>query len=116
MSENTETKLEDKYPSRFKAGSEWKGNANGKPKGARHFSTLIKEAITKVATDTGTSDDKEIVKALVAKAKDGDLKAIDIVLDRVDGKSEQTINLDADVTVNDGLTDEQKEALLNLLK
>ena len=39
-----------------------------------------------------------------------------MVLDRVDGKAEQTINLDADVTVNDGLTDEQKEALLNLLK
>ena len=116
MSEITETKLEDKYPSRFKPGSEWKGNANGKPKGARHFSTLIKEAITKVANDTGTSDDVLIIQALVAKAKDGDLKAVDMVLDRVDGKAEQTINLDADVTVNDGLTDEQKEALLNLLK
>ena len=116
MSEITETKLEDKYPTRFKSGSEWKGNANGKPKGARHFSTLIKEAITKVANDTGTSDDVLIIQALVAKAKDGDLKAVDMVLDRVDGKAEQTINLDADVTVNDGLTDEQKEALLNLLK
>jgi Family of unknown function (DUF5681) len=91
-------------------------NPKGKPKGARHFSTLIKEAITRVAEDGGTSDDKEIVKALVKKAKEGELKAIDMVLDRVDGKAEQTINLDGEMTINDGLTQEEKEALLNLLK
>lgn len=112
MSENTESKQRPDHL--WKPGQS--GNPAGKPKGARHFSTLIKEAITKVAEDTGTSDDKEIVKALVMKAKQGDLKAVDMVLDRVDGKAEQTINLDADVTMNDGLTDEQKEALLNLLK
>jgi len=116
MSENTETKLEDKYPSRFKAGSEWKGNANGKPKGARHFTTLFKEAVTKIAEGEAESDDILIVKKVIAKAKEGDLKAVDMILDRTDGKAEQIINLDADVTVNDGLTDEQKEALLNLLK
>jgi len=92
------------------------GNPAGKKKGTRHFSTLIREAITKVATDTGTSDDKEIVRALVEKAKLGDLKAVDMVLDRVDGKAEQTINLDADIHTDDGLTSEQKEQLLNLLK
>ncbi len=112
MSEITETKQKPDHL--WKPGQS--GNPAGKPKGARHFSTLIKEAITKVANDTGTSDDILIVQALVAKAKDGDLKAVDMVLDRIDGKAEQTINLDADVTVNDGLTDEQKEALLNLLK
>lgn len=92
------------------------GNPAGKKKGTRHFSTLIREAITKVATDTGTSDDKEIVRALVEKAKMGDLKAVDMVLDRVDGKAEQTINLDGEVTINDGLSLEEKEALLALLK
>lgn len=112
MSEITEPKQKPDHL--WKPGQS--GNPAGKPKGARHFSTLIKEAITKVANDTGTSDDVLIIQALVAKAKDGDLKAVDMVLDRVDGKAEQTINLDADVTVNDGLTDEQKEALLNLLK
>ena len=112
MSEITEVKQKPDHL--WKPGQS--GNPAGKPKGARHFSTLIKEAITKVATDTGTSDDILIIQELVAKAKDGDLKAVDMVLDRVDGKAEQTINLDADVTVNDGLTDEQKEALLNLLK
>ena len=112
MSEITEVKQKPDHL--WKPGQS--GNPAGKPKGARHVSTLMKEAITAVATDTGTSDDILIIQALVAKAKDGDLKAVDMVLDRVDGKAEQTINLDADVTVNDGLTDEQKEALLNLLK
>lgn len=92
------------------------GNPKGKLKGTRHFSTLIREAITKVAEDTGTSDDKEIVRALVEKAKAGDLKAVDMVLDRVDGKAEQTINLDGEMTINDGLSSEDKEALLALLK
>lgn len=91
-------------------------NPKGKPKGARHFSTLIREAITKVANDTGTSDDKLIVKALIDKAKEGDLKAVDMVLDRVDGKAEQTINLDGEMTLNDGLSTEDKEKLLALIK
>ena len=92
-------------------------NPKGKPKGARHFSTLIKEAIQKVADGEDEPADRLIVKQLVDKAKKGDLQAIDRVLDRVDGKAEQTITLDADVTTNnDGLTQEEREALLNLLK
>jgi len=116
MSEITETKLENKYPSRFKPGAEWRGNANGKPKGARHFTTLFKEAVTKIAEGEAESDDILIVKKVIAKAKEGDLKAVDMILDRTDGKAEQTINLEADVTINDGLTEEEKSALLGLLK
>ncbi len=92
------------------------GNPKGKPKGARHFSTLLKEAIIKVAEGDAEPADRMIVKQLVDKAKKGDLQAIDRVLDRVDGKAEQTINLDADIHTDDGLTKEEKEALLNLLK
>lgn len=112
MSETTETKQRPEHL--WKPGQS--GNPKGRPKGSRHFSTLIREAITKVAEDTGTSDDKEIVRALVEKAKAGDLKAVDMVLDRVDGKAEQTINLDGEMTINEGLSPEDKEALLALLK
>ncbi len=91
-------------------------NPKGKPKGARHFSTLIREAIQKVAEGEDEPADRLIVKQLVERAKKGDLQAIDRVIDRVDGKAEQTINVDADVHTDDGLTSEQKEALLNLLK
>ncbi len=91
-------------------------NPKGKPKGTRHFSTLLKEAIIKVAEGDDMPADRMIVKQLVDKAKKGDLQAIDRVLDRVDGKAEQTINLDADIHTDDGLTKEEKESLLNLLK
>lgn len=91
-------------------------NPKGKPKGARHFSTLIREAIKKVAEGESEPADILIVKQLVMKAKTGDLQAIDRVLDRVDGKAEQTINLDADIHTDEGLTQEQKEKLLELLK
>ncbi len=91
-------------------------NPKGKPKGARHFSTLIREAIQKVAEGEDEPADRLIVKQLVERAKKGDLQAIDRVIDRVDGKAEQTINVDADVHTDDGLTSEQKEALLALIK
>jgi len=111
-SANTEVKQRPAHL--FKPGQS--GNPKGKPKGARHFSTLIKEAIQKVADGEDEPADRLIVKQLVDKAKQGDLQAIDRVLDRVDGKAEQTINLDAEVTTNDGLTQEEKQALLNLLQ
>ena len=91
------------------------GNPKGKPKGARHFSTLIREAVQKVAEGDAEPQDILMVKALAKKAKEGDLKALDMVFDRVDGKAEQSITLEADVNHNDGFTAEQKEALLNLI-
>lgn len=111
--ENTEVKQRPAHL--FQPGQS--GNPKGKPKGARHFSTLIREAIQKVAEGDDEPADRMIVKQLVDKARKGDLSAIDRVIDRVDGKAEQTINLDADVTTNnDGLSKEEREALLNLLK
>lgn len=111
---NTENTEEIQKSHLFQKGQS--GNPKGKPKGARHFSTLLKEAIIKVAEGDDMPADRMIVKQLVDKAKKGDLQAIDRVLDRVDGKAEQTINLDADIHTDDGLTKEEKEALLNLLK
>ena len=69
-------------------------NPAGKPKGARHLSTILLEAIKRVSDDKGSSDDIEIVKALVTKAKSGDTKAIDIVFDRIEGKAPQKLEVD----------------------
>jgi hypothetical protein len=92
------------------------GNPKGKKKGARHFTTLIREAITKVANGDDEPADRVIVAKLVEKAKQGDLAAIDRVIDRIDGKAEQNINLDADISIDDnGFSDEEKQALLSLL-
>lgn len=92
------------------------GNPAGKPKGARHFSTLIREAIIKVAEGDAEPTDILIVQQLVTKAKKGDLAAIDRVIDRVDGKAEQTINLDADIHTDYQFSKEEQDALLDLLK
>lgn len=112
-SENT-TQNQEKKRRGFQPGVS--GNPKGKPKGARHFSTLIREAIKKVAEGDDEPADRLIVKQLVERAKKGDLAAIDRVIDRVDGKVEQNINLEADIYTDDGLTPEQKEQLLSLLK
>lgn len=81
-------------PWQFQPGQS--GNPAGKPKGIRHMSTLLLEAVKRVAQDGGTSEDVEIVRALVAKAKSGDTKAIDIVFDRLEGKAPQTIDVTTD--------------------
>lgn len=114
MEENTENTVIKQRPAHlFKPGQS--GNPAGKPKGARHFSTLLKEAILKVAEGDDEPADRMIVRQLVDKAKKGDLSAIDRVIDRVDGKAEQNINLDADIHTDDGLTKEEKQAILSLL-
>ena len=86
----------------------------GKPKGARHMSTLLREAITKVIDEKGNTMDKQIIKVLAMKAKRGDLKAIDMVLDRIDGKVEQAIDLTSGGETL-GMTPEQRSKLDSLL-
>lgn len=67
------------------------GNPAGKPKGTRHMTTKIVEAITAVSEGSIDSEDREIVKALVRKAKDGDIQAIKIIFNYVDGMPIQGI-------------------------
>ncbi len=69
------------------------GNS-GKPLGTRHFSTLFRETIKEIG---GTSKDgkkvtydKIIAKKVVTMAADGNLKAVTMVIDRVDGKVPQS--------------------------
>ena len=66
----------------------------GKPFGARHFTTLFRETIKEIG---GTSKDgkkvtydKIIAKKVVTMAADGNLKAVTMVIDRVDGKVPQS--------------------------
>lgn len=92
MEEKTGIKQEERDDKgRFLPGVS--GNPNGKPKGARHMSTLLEEAIRKVAEDTGTSEDQAIVRALIEKAKAGDIRAITEVWDRLEGKPKQQTDI-----------------------
>ena len=67
------------------------GNPAGKPKGTRHFETLFREAVKRIAEGEDEPEDILIVRKVVAKAKEGDLKAADMVFDRTDGKVAQPL-------------------------
>jgi len=86
----------------------------GKPKGSRHMATLLREAITKVVDDKGTTIDKQILRALYDKAKKGDLKATEIILDRIDGKPLQEIDITSGGETI-GISAEQRAKLDSLL-
>ncbi len=51
------------------------------------------------------NDIPEVVKKLVQKAKAGDLKAMEIVLDRYFGKAKQSIDLSGDIGLTINLVD-----------
>jgi hypothetical protein len=70
MTENTVANLEH----RFQKGQS--GNPAGKPKGARHKTTLLAERL--MQDDVG-----EIVRAVVTAARNGDMMAAKIILDRI---------------------------------
>lgn len=74
-------------------------NPKGKPKGTKNFKTIIKEFLD-VETDAMNpmsgkleklSVGQQVVIALLAKAKKGDVPAIKELLDRIDGKAEQKL-------------------------
>lgn len=115
MNENTsETTVKRNSKGQLEKGSNL--NPHGNP-GAKHFKTLFKDALVKISEGNDESDDVLIVKKVIEKAKAGDLKAVDIILDRTDGKAIQEVTVDATVeNLGDGLTKEQRDGLLKLLK
>jgi Family of unknown function (DUF5681) len=70
MTENTVANLEH----RFQKGQS--GNPAGKPKGARHKTTLLAERLTQ-------DDVEKIVNAVLTAARNGDMTAAKIILDRI---------------------------------
>ncbi|WP_294534301.1 DUF5681 domain-containing protein [uncultured Rhodoblastus sp.] len=52
------------------------GNPKGKPKGARHKSTILAEKLME-------DEAEAVVRAIIAKAKDGDMTAARIVVERI---------------------------------
>lgn len=88
-------------------------NPYGKPKGARHMATLLKEAIEKISEGDEEPADVLIVKKVLQMAKRGDMRAISHIWNRIDGNAPQTI------VVEDGsmgLTIEQRNKLNSILQ
>lgn len=97
-------------PHLFKKGQS--GNPAGKPVGAKHLTTLLREAMIRIANDKGETADIAMVKKLLSLATEGDLRAMELVWDRAEGKATQHVETTIKaVPVND----EQREKLESLL-
>ena len=72
-----------------------KGNSHSS-KENREKNKMLKNIIKEVVMEGDGTRAKEIVKALVDRATEGDLRAIEILLDRIDGKVVQENKIDAE--------------------
>jgi IS30 family transposase len=78
-------------------------NPNGRPKGARSLSTILKEMLSEeieIIVD-GVKTKKEfqdvIIRRLLKSANDGNLQAIKEIFDRIEGKPRESVTIDAGV-------------------
>lgn len=76
----------------FKPGQS--GNPAGRAKGHKWLKTRLIEALE------ATGADKDIVVALIDKAKKGDIMAIKEVMDRIDGKVAQEVDQNVSGGIN----------------
>jgi len=72
-------------------------NRSGREKGSKNKSTLLREALKNDFEEQLKKDFIHVVKAVIDKAKDGDMTAAKLLLDRAvpisDGNKKQTIPL-----------------------
>lgn len=80
---------------KFKPGES--GNPAGKPKGTRNLSTILKEFLEEEIDQDGSKIvlKDAIVRKLIKKANSGNLRAIQEIFDRTEGKAKQEIRLDS---------------------
>lgn len=71
-----------------------------RPPWSRSIETLFRDAITKIAKDQSIEDvERDLVITLLAKAKKGDIKALEIYLDRLYWKPKQKIEWDIEANI-----------------
>ena len=97
------------------------GNPAGKPVWTRSVQTLFREAIEKIGKDLKIEDvERNLITALLTKASNGDMKALEMYLDRLYGKPKNSTDitsggekLDINVKLN---KEELNEAILNVIR
>lgn len=92
--ENSEETVNTENLKPFQPGES--GNPSGRPLGTRNLSTILKEMLEQ---DVEVNGEKmpfkdSIIKKLIKKANDGNLRAIQEIFDRVEGKAKQEIKVD----------------------
>lgn len=87
-------------------------NREGRPKGSKNMSTILREMLdedVEIVVDGVKSKKKfadVIVRKLIKKANDGDIKAIQEVFDRSEGKAKQEV-VTKNVNYNSELTQDE---------
>ena len=84
-------------------------NPSGRPKGSKNLSTILKamlEEDVEVVID-GKKERRQfqevIIRKLLKKANDGEIRAIKEIFDRVDGKSKQEVQHSGEITTITGM-------------
>lgn len=91
------------------------GNPNGRPKGARSLSTILRAMLEEEIEITvdGKKEKKQfqdvIIRKLIKKANDGDLRAIQEIFNRIEGKPQDKIDL---TTMGEKLTHPVQEVIV----
>lgn len=91
----------------------------GRPPGQRNYSTIYRAALIKLASINGKTPEEleeEIDQKAISLARKGDYRFYKDIKDRLHGFPKQSVDLKGEVIVNDGLSKEEKEKLLKLLK
>jgi len=79
----------------FQSGPDPRRNTKGRPKGSKNWRTLFMKILGKEILVGGKKIrvDEAIVQQLVRKAAKGNLRAAEMVIDRVDGKVPETVEI-----------------------
>jgi len=94
MPENAGTIQEIRNPDgTFKPGVS--GNPEGKKPGTKHFTTKVREALMELS-ETGKSEEREIVEAVIKKAKAGDTQMMKLMWNYLDGMPQQHVDHTSD--------------------
>ena len=92
-------------------------NPGGKPKGTKHLSTILAESLSEASGEELTTDQEIIIRKVIDMAKKGDMRAIALVWDRIEGKVMQSIhNINQDVGTNPEAQRMADEAISQFLK
>jgi hypothetical protein len=89
-------------------------NPAGKPKGVKHLSTLLLERLSEASKGGQTIDEDIIIQKVIDMAKEGNMRAIELIWERMEGKALQPII--QHLEMGPALTDEQKARLDSLMR
>jgi len=91
-------------------------NPHGRPKGAKNFTTKVKEALMVLSEDGHQTKEALLVNKVLEKAiVDGDTQMLKLMWNYFDGMPTQKIEAEVD-NKDSSLTEEQKQQLLKMIQ